>query len=123
MAMPLFFRAMTKQGDGLLLGQVLEQPQCKLLTVILDSFVTGIDTARLEQLLCITAAVFRPRNPASEDGIPQLFARTQVRHPDIEPIRRQTPSAPSGGEDSEPVFCLDWAMNRLRFDHFRARET
>ena len=43
--MPLLFRAMTKQGDRLLLGQMLKQPKREFLAVVLDSLIADIYTA------------------------------------------------------------------------------
>ena len=51
MAMPLIFRAMTEQRDGLFLGEMLEETQREFLAVILYSFITPIDLARFTEFL------------------------------------------------------------------------
>src|SRR4051794_8106225 len=109
--MPLVFGAMAKQGYGLLLRQVLEQTQGELLAVIFDPLVARVHPAWLEQFLLIAPAVFRPRYSATEDGIAQRFARPQVRHPNVEPVRRQTAPAPSCRQNPKAVARFDRAVN------------
>ena len=79
--------AVTEQRDRLLLGKVLEQSQGKFLPMILDPLVARVHAAGFQKFLQITAAVLAPRYLAGQDGIAQLFARAEVRHPDIEPVR------------------------------------
>lgn len=112
MAVPLILGAMTKQRNGSRPGQVLEKPQGKLLTVILDALVPAIDRTRLAQLIYITAAVFRPRYPARQDGVSQLLARAEVCHPDIETIPGQAASPPACRQDPKTIltrfdFCCE----------------
>ena len=111
MTMPLIFRAMTKQRDGLLLRQMLKQPQGELLSVVFDSLVSRIYAAGFLQFFQVASGVFRPRNFAGEDCIAQLFARPEIRHPDIESIRGQTATSSSRDENPKSVARLDWAMN------------
>ena len=119
MAMPLFFRAVAEQRHGLLFRQVLQQSQGELLAVVLDSFIARIHAARLQQFSLITAAVFRPGNPAAKNRVAQFFARSQVRHPNVKTIRRQASPASPRRQDPEAIACFDWAVNRLGFEHFR----
>src|SRR4051812_16239281 len=87
------FGAMTQERYGSFPGQVLEQAQGELLSVVLYSFVPPIDFAGLMQFLQISAAIVRPSNFAGKDGVAQLLAWAEVCHPDIEALPRQTPPA------------------------------
>jgi len=109
--MPLLLGAMAKKRYSLFLRQVLEQAKSKLLAVIFDSPVPRIDATGLEQFLRVTPAEFRPRYFAVQDRIPQLFTRAEVRHPDIEPIRRQSVTPSSGSENPESVARFNSAMD------------
>ena len=111
MTMPLIFRAMTKQREGLLLRQVLKQTQGEFLSVVFDSLVPRIDSAAFHKLLEVQPAVLTPGYLAGEDSIAQLFARPEVRHPDIESVRRQPAASSSRGKNPEAVAGLDSALN------------
>jgi hypothetical protein len=117
MATRFVFRAMAEQGDGLLLSQMLEQSQGELLPVILDSFVANIYSADFTELLQITTAVLRPRYPAGEDSVAQVFARPEIGHPDVETVGWQAAPSPSSGQNSEAVFRFERAVNRFGFEH------
>src|SRR5436190_15795259 len=116
-AMLFLFRAMAQQRDPLLPGQVLEQSQGKLLAVVLDPFVSCIKAARFKQLLHVTPAVVRPRNPSRQNGVAQFLARAKVRHPDVKTIRRQSSSPSPGRQNPQPVAWPDSAMDRFGLEH------
>ena len=91
--MRLVFRAMTEQRHGLIFGQVLQEPQREFLPVILDSLVAAINRPVFPQFAAITAAEFRPGDFAGLKFLSQSLARSQVGHPNVKPVRRQTPPA------------------------------
>jgi hypothetical protein len=110
-AMFLFLGAMTEQRHSLAFRQVLEQSQRELLSVVFDSFVVSVYSAGFAQFLQITAAVFTPGDPAGQDRVAKFFARPEVRHPDIEPIRGEPPATPPSGEDPKAIFPFYRAVN------------
>jgi hypothetical protein len=117
MTMLFVLGAVTEQRDRLFLSEVLEQSEGELLAVVLDPVVAGVRTAGLRQFLYVTPAVFAPRYFAGQNCVPQLLARTKVRHPDVETIRRQTTAAPARRQDPEAVSGFDRTGNRLGLKH------
>jgi hypothetical protein len=117
MTMLLLFRAMTKERDCLLPRQMLEEAQRKLLAVVLDSFVASIHTAGFHELREVAAAVFFPRNFSAKNRVAKLLAWTQVCHPHIEAIGRQTASSPAGRQNPQTIARFDFSMDRLRMEH------
>src|SRR5438067_12836687 len=116
--MRLVFGAMAEQRHGLSLGQMLQEPQREFLPVILDAFVAAINRPAFPQFAAITAAEFRPGDLAGQKFLSQSLARSQVGHPNVKPVRRQTPPAPTGRENPQAVFPrFDLCINAFSFEH------
>ena len=103
--------AVTEQRDRLLLSEVLEQSQSKLLPVILDPVIARIDAAGLEKFLPITAAIVAPRYFTGQDSVAQLFRRPDVGHPDIEPVRRQTATSSPRCQNPKAIARFDGTVD------------
>jgi hypothetical protein len=122
MAMRLVFSAMAEQGHRLILGEMLQEAQGEFLAVILDSLISPIERAAFAHFLAVSIAEFGPGDCACKKFAPELLTRTQICHPNIETVVRQTPAAASRRENSETVLPrLDLAMNRLRLEHNQPR--
>ena len=116
--MRLFFRAMAEQRHGLIFGEMLQEPQREFLPVILDSLVPAINRPAFPQFAAITAAEFRPGNFGGLKFFSQSLARSQVGHPNVKPVRRQTPPAPTRRENPQAVFPrFDLRVNAFGFEH------
>src|SRR5207302_1875887 len=118
MTMRLVFGAMAEQRHGLIFGQMLKKPQCEFLPVILDSLVAAINRPAFPQFATIAAAESRPRDFAGLKFLSQALARSQVGHPNVKPVHRQTPPAPTGRENPQAVFSrFDLRANAFGFEH------
>ncbi len=60
MAMHLIFSAMTEESHRLVGREMLQKPQRKLLPVILDILVAGINPSPFPQFLHVATAILRP---------------------------------------------------------------
>ena len=86
MAMWLVFGAMAEQRHGLILRQVLEEAQGEFLAVILDSLITAIDQSVFPQFLTVAITEFGPGNFPRQKLVPELLARAEISHPNIEAV-------------------------------------
>jgi (2Fe-2S) ferredoxin len=104
MAMLLILGAMAEQRYRLALRQMLKEAQGEFLAVILDSLIAEIDRPALAQFLTVTVAVFRPGDLSSQEFIPKLLARPEIRHPDMVAIFRQAAAPASRGQDPQTIL-------------------
>ena len=118
-AMRFIFRAVTQESHRSLTGQVLEQAERELLPVVLDLLVAVIDSAVFAQLPQVEPAEFRPRDFSGENGLPQLFTRPEICHPDIVAIARHAAATTARGQYAQSIhLSLDGRLYRFRSDHF-----
>ena len=118
MAMHFVFCTVTEESDRPALREMLQQPQSKLLAVILNALVSFVDRTRLAQLFQVTTAIFRPSDLSGKNRVAQLFARPEIRHPDIVSILRHTASPPARHQEAQAILLsFDRCLDGLRSKH------
>lgn len=103
MALKLIFGAMTHHRHWSSGGQLVQQAKRELLAVILDRLIPLVDRSAFEQLVAIPFAEPRPSDFPGLNTAQQLFARTEIRHPDVIKSVRKATSSKAAHQDPEPV--------------------
>ena len=93
MTMRFLFRAMTEERHRPAAREMLQKSKGELLPVVLDILVAQVDRTAFAQLQQVAAAILRPTVLPGKKCVAQFFARSEIRHPDVVTILRQTTSA------------------------------
>src|SRR5262245_17762847 len=93
------FGTMTHHGDGPGSGQPLDQPQCELLTVILDRAASSVDRPVHEELTSILADEPRPRDASGEHRLEQPLGGPERWHPDVVAAGRHPAASARGARN------------------------
>ena len=95
MTMRLIFVAMAHEGNCLAPAKVLQEPERKLLTLVLNVWITLIDRASFEELFFVASLELRPTDLLGASKREKLLAWAKVSHPDMVSVLRQPTSANS----------------------------
>ena len=103
--MRFIFGAMAQQRYGGALAQSLQKPEREFLAVIFDGWVASIDRVGFAQFFQVTTTELAPADQARLEFSQQLFARAEVRHPDMISRGGHAATTKPGYQDAQPVLA------------------
>jgi len=116
--MRFIFGAMAQKRHSRTLAQRLQKTKGEFLAVVLDSRIALINGVAFVHLLSIPTTELTPTDQAGLKGSQQLFARPDVRHPDIKPGCAHSTTPKPRHQDSQSVLAgFDWGKYRFRLNH------